>query len=289
MWNRKKVFLIVVSVLIAMPLLARDGNDQIRQVRSYSLQQMRELHTKADAGDAQAQCELGLAYLFGISRHFDKSEIQAETLLESSAKQGNVDAEFWLMLQQRKEIDPFRKLAEQGHVPSMNIVATYEASSQRKPANFAEAMRWWKKAAEIGSGEAEFNIGLMYMNGEGVAKDQSQALRWMKLGAKNGYPLANGQLGAMALQGELGLTPGPEAIAWLKQAAEDDVPAAFFNLGSIYLKGLGTEKDIVESYKWYTLAFEHRQTDVRDELEKAMTAAQISEGVKRVAAWKAAH
>ena len=43
--------------------------------------------------------------------------------------------------------------------------------------NYAEALKWWRKAAEQGDAEAQFNLGGMYQRGEGAEKDYAEAVK----------------------------------------------------------------------------------------------------------------
>jgi hypothetical protein len=47
----------------------------------------------------------------------------------------------------------------------------------------AEAVRWYRKAAEQGHAGAQNNLGLMYLSGRGVTKDEKEAYFWTNLGA----------------------------------------------------------------------------------------------------------
>jgi hypothetical protein len=49
------------------------------------------------------------------------------------------------------------------------------------PQDDAEAARWYRKAAEQGYAEAQFNLGSMYYHGYGVPQDYVQAHMWYKL------------------------------------------------------------------------------------------------------------
>jgi hypothetical protein len=55
------------------------------------------------------------------------------------------------------------------------------------PQNFAEAVKWYRKAAEQGNAEAQYNLGMMYFAGLGVPKDYALAHMWFHL-ATSRYP-----------------------------------------------------------------------------------------------------
>ena len=52
------------------------------------------------------------------------------------------------------------------------------------PKDYAEAVKWYRKAAEQGDAEAQFNLGLMYADGEGVPKDYAEAVKWYRKAAE---------------------------------------------------------------------------------------------------------
>jgi uncharacterized protein len=51
------------------------------------------------------------------------------------------------------------------------------------PQDYAEAVRWYRKAAEQGLANAQFNLGLMYAKGQGVPQDYAEAPMWLNLAA----------------------------------------------------------------------------------------------------------
>jgi uncharacterized protein len=51
----------------------------------------------------------------------------------------------------------------------------------------AEALRWYRKAAEQGYARAQNNLGVMYDNGEGVLQDDVTARMWFTLAAAIGF------------------------------------------------------------------------------------------------------
>jgi TPR repeat protein len=52
------------------------------------------------------------------------------------------------------------------------------------PENNAEAVRWYRLAAEQGYARAQSNLGFMYSNGEGVPENNAEAVRWYRLAAE---------------------------------------------------------------------------------------------------------
>ncbi|MBR0222370.1 MAG: ankyrin repeat domain-containing protein [Synergistaceae bacterium] len=52
----------------------------------------------------------------------------------------------------------------------------------------------FKKSAEQGDAEAQYNLGMMYANGNGVAEDQWEAVVWLRKAAKQGHKAARNEL-----------------------------------------------------------------------------------------------
>jgi TPR repeat protein len=45
---------------------------------------------------------------------------------------------------------------------------------------------WYRRAADRGHAEAQYNLGFMYLLGEGVPSDSAEGLRWLRLAADQG-------------------------------------------------------------------------------------------------------
>ena len=55
------------------------------------------------------------------------------------------------------------------------------------PENDAEAVKWYRKAAEQGHTQAQFYLGNMYDKGRGVSEDKAEALNWWRKAAEQGH------------------------------------------------------------------------------------------------------
>jgi TPR repeat protein len=49
--------------------------------------------------------------------------------------------------------------------------------------DYAEALKWYRQAADQGSARAQFNVGRFHSQGHGVAVDQVEAIKWFRLAA----------------------------------------------------------------------------------------------------------
>jgi hypothetical protein len=68
-----------------------------------------------------------------------------------------------------------------GSPEAMFRIGMLFANGQGVAKDSTEAMRWHSRAAELGNGLAQYNLGLGYLNGVGVQRDPKRALFWMTL------------------------------------------------------------------------------------------------------------
>lgn len=73
----------------------------------------------------------------------------------------------------------------------------YYKGSYWLPQNYAKALYWFEKAAGQGFASAQFNVALMYSNGEGTKKDINMAIKWYKAAAAQGNINAIHNLGVL--------------------------------------------------------------------------------------------
>jgi TPR repeat protein len=61
--------------------------------------------------------------------------------------------------------------------------------------------RWYRKAADQGLAQAQYNLGVMFDQGCGVAQSDMEAVRWLRKAADQGDAQAQYNLGVMFDQG----------------------------------------------------------------------------------------
>ena len=86
--------------------------------------------------------------------------------------------------------------------------------------NFPKAVECYTKAAEQGYAEAQFNLGVMYDDGQGVAQNYAEAAKWFTKAAEQGYADAQYLLGEMYISGQGVKANDEKAIQWLRKAAK---------------------------------------------------------------------
>lgn len=86
-------------------------------------------------------------------------------------------------------IAALRSSAEMGNVKAQVLLGhTYEHENVAiKKADYSEAMKWFRRASGMGSGEASAAIAELYEQGLGVPKSEPEAAAWWELATKQGY------------------------------------------------------------------------------------------------------
>lgn len=81
----------------------------------------------------------------------------------------------------------WRPLAERGDATAQYMVGYLYAQGEGVVSNAGKAAKWYRKAADQGDPDAQINLGLLYVNGEGVKKSYVSAYKWFALAYLN-YP-----------------------------------------------------------------------------------------------------
>ena len=76
--------------------------------------------------------------------------------------------------------------------------------------------------AEAGDVELQFSLGVMYEHGEGVRQDYAEAVRWYRKAAEQEYAEAQNNLGVMYAEGRGVRQDYAEAVRWYRKAAEQE-------------------------------------------------------------------
>jgi TPR repeat protein len=110
--------------------------------------------------------------------------------------------------------------------------------------DYETALLEWRPLAEQGDAGAQYNLGLMYANGDGVIQDYAEAVNWYRLAA------AQGDAGAQN------------------------------NLGIMYANGRGVIQDHVLAHSWFNISGAGGNasgSENRSKIEAHMTREQIAE------------
>ena len=160
--------------------------------------------------------------------------------------------------------------------------------------DYAAALEELRPLAERGDARAQYFLGSMYAEGEGVPEDYAEAAKWYHLAAERGDAEAQFSLGGLYFYGAGVPRDLAEAVKWYRRAAERGDFEAQIRLGNMYENGVGLPQDYVLSHMWFNLAATHLPAGPnsmlgalnRDFIEKSMTPVQVAEAQRLAREWK---
>lgn len=101
----------------------------------------------------------------------------------------------------------------------LNVGAGFDHGLAGFPLDPVRAVVWYRRAAEGGLAEAQFNLAHCLATGNGTARDDVQALTWMVRAAQQGLASAQFLAGVMYAEGLGAPADREQALQWLRQAA----------------------------------------------------------------------
>jgi Sel1 repeat len=116
------------------------------------------------------------------------------------------------------EVDRLTPPAEQGDAAAQLQLGMhyYNGVDPRQRPDYAEALKWFRLAADQGNVDAQDRVGMMYYFGRGVPRDYTEAAHWYLLAAQAGNDHAQRQLIQM-YQGGIGVPRDmQESRKWAK-------------------------------------------------------------------------
>eukprot|EP00850_Spirogloea_muscicola_P003570 SM000014S00358 [mRNA] locus=s14:921867:927396:+ [translate_table: standard] len=154
-------------------------------------------------------------------------------------------------------------LDEAGHLPGMPLSPKDRPNSL--PSNTGNSavyiettdpLQAYREGAERGVAQDQYDLGLCYERGRGVAADPCKAAALYRRAAEGGHAKAQCNLGVLYELGEGVVPDAGEAVAWHRRAAEQGIAQAQFNLGASLEHGRGVAQDATEALRWYRAAAE---------------------------------
>jgi uncharacterized protein len=146
--------------------------------------------------------------------------------------------------------------------------------------------------AEQGDLKAQNELGLIYVQGKGVARDYEEAVKWFRQAAEREYAPAQKNLGQMYLLGTGVAQSHAQAVDWNRRAAEQGNAGGQYNLGVAYAEGKGVPQDWVQAHAWFNISATNGKENkryTRYEVERKMTAEQIEMAQELTREWKRKH
>ena len=153
-------------------------------------------------------------------------------------------------------LEGFKKFADQGDPDAQFNLGKMYLTGEGIPQDYAEAVRWFRLSADQGNSAAQYNLGLMYHDGLDVPQDYLEARKWFRLSADQGGPGAQFYLGFLYSRGLDVPRDYAEAARWYRLSADQGNSDAQYNLGLMHSQGRGVSQDYAEAVKWFRLSAE---------------------------------
>lgn len=115
--------------------------------------------------------------------------------------------------------------------------------------DYTTAVEKFTTAAEQGNARAYLHLGVMYLNGTGVAQDESKGLQLLSVAARSFSGDELNDLVAVALNETLTLL-----ATRVEYSARRGNSSGQNFLGLMHSKGIGVSQDHAEAFNWYELA-----------------------------------
>lgn len=173
--------------------------------------------------------------------------------------------------------------------PAAPVSPPSPATNAPEAKALSAAEQEWLTQAEAGDADAQYRLGLLYLNGINsptdtgaaterfraaadsflstanqpvsgpvrVAPDAAKALHWLSRSAEQGNHWAQPLLAELYRKGRGTQTNMTEAVKWYKASAEDNNEWSAYDLATIYATGeSGVPKDVAQAVTWYKQAAE---------------------------------
>jgi TPR repeat protein len=148
----------------------------------------------------------------------------------------------------------YKKAADGGSAPAMRNVGLLYETGRGTEQDYAAAADWYKKAADLGNPGAMFDLANLYEKGWGVDQDFAQAATWYRKAADAKNASAMNHLAYLYESGRGVDQDYDQAMQWYKKAADANDSTAMANIGVLYDKGRGVKADPAAAMQWYRKA-----------------------------------
>ena len=232
------------------------------------------------AGNNHTGCQVVLAVLYFKGYGVEQNRKKAFSFSQKSADQSDAVGIRLLGLCFRdgiernipQAIEYLNRAIEQNDVESMVCLGDLFHYIERFK-NISEAVGWYERAAQQGSGDAMKELGICYCqgfvgnnNGTEGTPDYKNVVFWFRKSAEAGNAAGQNELGLCYSTG-LGVAKSlPDAFKWYKMAADQGLPVAQYNVGNCYYNGWGTSVDKSQAFKCFKAAAEQNDLEAQNNL-----------------------
>lgn len=172
------------------------------------------LRYAADGGETLAQWKLGRMYADGDG--VTRDDARAYDYFSRLVEHFDTD-----------EPEPNERPLAANAFVAVGVYLRNGVSAARIAPDADRAFELFRYAATyFGDADAQYNLGRMYLDGDGVRKDPRQGMNWLELATRKGHPQAQAMLGRLMFNGEPGATAQKSRGLMYLTLARDSVAAA---------------------------------------------------------------
>lgn len=249
-------------------------------------EEFERMRVRAIRGDARAQYQLGHWYRTGDGPVPADAD-EASSWLRRAAQLGFAEAEYEYGMLLRNSPDSERsaeaallylkRAAGQGLLKARVAVQDIERERQRESITASAGLRdlsrgAFYEAAKAGDANAQYELGLMYFNGNAVPRDTKQGVYWLRRAAQQNHVPSQLFLADRYARGIDVDNSYTEAAGWYGRAARLGNPEAQFRLADMFRLGLGVTASADAAKYWYTEAARQGHAKARQFLAGQFTA-----------------
>jgi hypothetical protein len=190
-----------------------------------------------DAWRVAALCEMPAERL-----HAALSGDDAADWIGAAAKCGIVEAQlrFGRMVLESGDTDEafawFERGARSGNPDGLNMLARCYENGWGTPASATRAAELYLQAAEAGHAWAQYNLGHLLLDGNGVARNLAGAFHWYARAAEQGHERAMNLLARCYEEGWGVARDAGAARAWYRKSAEGGYFRGCYNYATVLAK-----------------------------------------------------
>lgn len=150
----------------------------------------------------------------------------------------------------KHEVSLIRNWAGKGNIGAQFRLGQIYENGEGLPKDLAKAVHWYRKAAVNGSSYAQNSLGDMYQFGRGVEQDFAEAVTWYRKAAEQNDPIAENNLAELCWDSSETDEEIQVVLNLFHKAAEAGNVDAQHNLSEIYFMGDRVERDTDQALKW---------------------------------------
>lgn len=197
----------------------------------------------------------GLAGLTSMATDsFSRNAFGSSISAKNTPAPGGLDSQTPQSTLPNDEIAALTKRAEAGDADAQDQLGVKYVTGNGVPQDFNKAFKWFQKAALQGHAVAQHNLAYMYGTGKGTPLDDNQAFEWYQKSALQGFSGSQYEIGERYLLGNGVPQDFVNAFNWLQKAALQGDAQAQWRVGAMYRNGRGVAKDSSKAFEWYQKA-----------------------------------